>query len=68
MYSLHTYDETCRETAEGFSEKIQTMLINGFTCMGINAGQRLGLFEVLSKFNEPKTSQEIADAKGYKER
>ena len=36
--------------------------------MGINAGQRLGLFEVLSKFNEPKTSQEIADAKGYKER
>ena len=36
--------------------------------MGIVAGQRLGLFEVLSKYDKPKTSHEIADAKGYKER
>ena len=36
--------------------------------MGVALGSRLGLFDIMSHAKEPMTSQEIADAAGYKER
>ena len=54
--------------ADDFGKKISVITQHGFTALAIAYGSRLGLFEIMVKFSEPKTSQEIADAAGFKER
>ena len=56
------------ETARDFQERMYETVQKGFTTMAIAYGSRLGLFDIMAKFTTPKTSQEIADEVGYKER
>ena len=56
------------ETSESFQQQVFGMVSDGFATLGIAIGSQLGLFDVMVGFTEPKTSQEIADAAGYKER
>ncbi len=54
------------------AKKHEEMLINwtegGLVCVSVYQGYKLGLFHQLGKFDSPKTSQEIADSLGMKER
>ncbi|KAJ8029387.1 Sterol 24-C-methyltransferase [Holothuria leucospilota] len=56
------------ESTEDFADRMNSMLIQGFTCMSVSIGYELGLFDLLAEMKEPKTSQEIADAGNMKER
>ncbi len=56
------------ETEAGFAERIGQTLNEGFTALGISLGSKLGLFDLMISFDKPNTSQEIADAGGFKER
>ena len=56
------------ETEDGFAKRIGQTLNEGFTALGISLGSKLGIFDLMISFDQPKTSQEIADAGGFKER
>ena len=56
------------ENAHDFQQRIGKQLAGGFISLGMALGSRLGLFDLMAKFDMPKTSLEIADAAGYKER
>lgn len=57
------------ETPEEFTARVETIFANGFTSFGIDLGYETGLFDILAYMKEdPKTSQEIADAGNLKER
>ena len=56
------------ETEAGFAERIGQTINEGFTALGITLGSKLGLFDLMISLGEPNTSQEIADAGGFKER
>ncbi|XP_013421114.1 uncharacterized protein LOC106181318 [Lingula anatina] len=55
------------ETAESFRENLGSLISNGHTSIFIAVGYELKLFDILGKFDQPKTSQEIADASDCKE-
>ena len=56
------------ETESGFAHRLSQSLNDGFSALGTALGSKLGLFDLMISFDEPKTSQEIADAGGFKER
>ena len=56
------------ETEAGFEERMNQALNEGFEALGIALGSKLGLFDLLISFDNPKTSKEIADAGRLKER
>ncbi|XP_077994921.1 S-adenosylmethionine-dependent methyltransferase Rv2258c-like [Glandiceps talaboti] len=56
------------ETSESFGKRMGEIVSNGFTSVGIAVGSATGLFNTMATFKVPKTSQEIADAAGLKER
>ncbi|CAH1781885.1 unnamed protein product [Owenia fusiformis] len=56
------------ESQAEFKQYFDNTVLSGYKALGIALGHRLGLFDVLAKFDTPKTSQEIADAANYKER
>ena len=56
------------ETEVAFATRIGQTLNEGFSALGISLGSKLGLFDLMISFDKPKTSQEIADAGGFKER
>nr|XP_006816137.1 PREDICTED: sterol 24-C-methyltransferase-like [Saccoglossus kowalevskii] len=59
---------TSTETADMFSRIILQHLNSGFLSVGIAFGSTTGLFQAMENMGEGKTSQEIADAAGLKER
>ena len=56
------------ETASDFYQHVGNMLTGSFVTLGMALGSRLGLFDLMTKFDTPKTSLEIAEAAGFKER
>ena len=56
------------ETEAGFAQRVGQTINEGFTALGITLGSKLGIFDLMISFDQPKTSQEIADAGGFKER
>ncbi|KAJ8029180.1 putative methyltransferase C1B3.06c [Holothuria leucospilota] len=56
------------ESHEEFGSKLGSIVTNGFTCISIAMGAEVGLFDVLADCKEPKTSQELAQISGMKER
>ena len=59
---------TSPENKEAFEQRIRNTVSSGFLLPCIALGSKLGLFDKMAEFTEPKTSQEIADAMNYKER
>ncbi|XP_070557419.1 S-adenosylmethionine-dependent methyltransferase Rv2258c-like [Ptychodera flava] len=55
-------------SAVDFEKRINEIAVSGFTALGIAAGSALGLFNTMATLEEAKTSTEIADAAGLKER
>ncbi|XP_070557448.1 S-adenosylmethionine-dependent methyltransferase Rv2258c-like [Ptychodera flava] len=56
------------ESSVEFEKRIYGIAQSGFTALGIAAGSALGLFNTMATLGEAKTSTEIADAAGLKER
>ncbi|XP_066289220.1 S-adenosylmethionine-dependent methyltransferase Rv2258c-like [Branchiostoma lanceolatum] len=56
------------ETKEIFAKKISETITSGFVTLSLAIGRRTGLFDVLARQQEPRTSHEIAAAAGLKER
>ncbi len=56
------------DTIEKFSEKMNDLIMSGFTALSVAVGSKIGLFELMAQMDEPKTSQQIADAGDFKER
>jgi len=56
------------ETEAEFAQRMNVAINEGFMTLGLAIGSKLGLFDLLISFDKPKTSQEIADAGGFKER
>lgn len=56
------------ETEEGFEKRMSQILNAAYTTLGVAVGSKLGLFDLMNSFDEHKTSHEIADAGGFKER
>jgi len=56
------------ETEVGFEKRMSQTLNAAFTTLGIAVGSKLALFDLLSSFDEYKSSQEIAHAGGFRER
>ncbi|XP_070557427.1 S-adenosylmethionine-dependent methyltransferase Rv2258c-like [Ptychodera flava] len=55
-------------SAADFEKRINEIAVSGFTSLGIAAGSALGLFNTMATLGEAKSSTEIADAAGLKER
>ena len=49
-------------------QRLFSMRASGITSLSIALGSKFGLFDLMAKFDEPKTSTEIADAGDLKER
>ncbi len=58
----------CEMSEEAFSSKMLDTLNCSALSMGIAIGDYVGLFEAMSKLEEPKTSFEIAAKAGLNER
>ncbi|XP_070582195.1 S-adenosylmethionine-dependent methyltransferase Rv2258c-like [Ptychodera flava] len=56
------------ETSESFMNRMAECFNSGFVMIGVAIGSSTGLFETMAAIDEPKTSQEIADIAGLKER
>ena len=56
------------ETSDQFATRLNSHLMSSFVTIGLAYGDRLGLFEVLSTYDSPKTAKEIAEAAKLKER
>ncbi|XP_072050732.1 S-adenosylmethionine-dependent methyltransferase Rv2258c-like isoform X1 [Amphiura filiformis] len=56
------------ETFEEFDSRLINIVSGGFMTMAIGLGVDTGLFDVMCSMDGPKTSQEIADLAGLKER
>ena len=56
------------ESESEFTNRIDRVIINGFTTLAISTGFKLGLFDALAKYTTHKTSHEIAADNGLKER
>ena len=54
--------------AESFEKRIFETINQGALLPCIAVGYRLGLYEKMAEFTEPKTSQQIADSMDFKER
>ena len=58
-----------RQSAEAFTLRIADIVGDSLVCMSVAMGIETGLFKaMISLGEEPKTSQEIADAGNFKER
>ena len=57
-----------KETADDFSSKMADIVTGGYLCLAMALGNRAGLWDILSSFEEPKTCKEIANAAGLKEK
>lgn len=51
-----------------FSEKINSIPSSGIISVGISTGQRCGLFQILTKQDEPISAEELAKLSDCKER
>ena len=51
-----------------FEDKLRQVVSMGSMLPCIAIGSKLGLFDKMAEFTEPKTSQQIADSMEYKER
>lgn len=56
------------ETENEFVERMDTILEHNAVGMGLTIGYRVGLINVMSELQEPKTSLEIAQKAGLNER
>ena len=56
------------ESEDAFAARIRDMTNASFKTSSLIVGLELGLFDEMGKLGGPKTSQEIADAVGYRER
>ena len=57
------------ETIMAFGHRMAQVINFGFLTLSVAVGRQTGLFRVLTNFHgQPKTSQEIADEAGLKER
>eukprot|EP00058_Branchiostoma_floridae_P014231 XP_002599719.1 hypothetical protein BRAFLDRAFT_106707 [Branchiostoma floridae] len=61
-------DQTTAETAEQFALRLTTTVSSGFVTLAVAIGVRTGLFVKLGDQNGPRTSAQIAEAAGMKER
>ncbi|KAJ8029178.1 putative methyltransferase C1B3.06c [Holothuria leucospilota] len=67
-YEVEEFDVAPEDSSEDFGTKLGSIVTNGFTCISIAMGAEVGLFDVLADCKEPKTSQELAQISGMKER
>lgn len=56
------------ESSADFSSKVSQIVTDGFLSVALAVGNRAGLWDLLSGFDEPKTCSEIAQAAGLQER
>ena len=56
------------ESRSAFEDRIGDIIKTGSIIPCLAIGSKLGLFEKMAEFREPKTSQQIADATDCKER
>jgi len=56
-----------RSGAEGFAERMVRMLNDGMLCLMVSIGHRAGLFDAMGD-GEPRTSPQLADHAGLRER
>ena len=69
MEKIYGHDQiVVDENAQDFYQHISKQLTGSFVMLGMALGSRLGLFDLMAKFDKPKTSLEIAEVAGYKER
>ena len=61
-------EKAASETYEDFNAHLDSIVQGGFITMAISMGVDTGLFGVMCEMDGPKTSQEIADLAGLKER
>ncbi|CAH1266893.1 Hypp3620 [Branchiostoma lanceolatum] len=62
------HGQTPAETEEQFARRLTTTVSAGFVTLGVAIGMRTGLFAKLSSLDGPRTSIQIAEAAGMKER
>ncbi|XP_077866021.1 S-adenosylmethionine-dependent methyltransferase Rv2258c-like [Saccoglossus kowalevskii] len=67
MASAVVADTRSSEEKE-FEQRMMKILNDGVIALGISIGSASGLFETMAEFNGPRSSSEIADAAGLKER
>ncbi|XP_078616951.1 S-adenosylmethionine-dependent methyltransferase Rv2258c-like [Branchiostoma floridae x Branchiostoma japonicum] len=61
-------EKTSTETAEQFALRMTQTVSSGFVTLAVAMGMRTGLFTQLSRLDGPRTSVQIAQAAGMKER
>ncbi|KAI8520230.1 hypothetical protein Bbelb_034870 [Branchiostoma belcheri] len=61
-------DGQADETQAVFAQKIADTITSGFVTLSLAIGRRTGLFDVLARQEQPRSSHEIAAAAGLKER
>ncbi|XP_078607400.1 S-adenosylmethionine-dependent methyltransferase Rv2258c-like [Branchiostoma floridae x Branchiostoma japonicum] len=61
-------DQTTVETTEQFALRLTTTVSSGFVTLAVAIGVRTGLFVKLGEQDGPRTSAQIAEAAGMKER
>ena len=58
-----------KEEATGMlKERLQNCIQGAFLSMAISTGVKLGLFDLMASFTEPKSAKEIATCGHFKER
>ena len=57
-----------KNKTEEFAARMMSGVQEGMLMAGVSLGARLGLFDVLSKLEQPATSQDIATKAGLRER
>ena len=63
--SAHRY---CDEAPHEFAERMMMTVNASAVALGLSIGVETGLFKTITSLKEPKTSTEIADLAGLKER
>ena len=56
------------ETEEDFARRMFELVTDGHLCLSVSLGVQTGLFEKMAEWDEPKSSEEIAEATDLKER
>jgi ubiquinone/menaquinone biosynthesis C-methylase UbiE len=65
---MATSPDPAAESSAEFEGRIQKIINDGFTVPCIAIGSKMGLFDKMAALGKPVTSEELAEAMGYKER
>ena len=66
--NIPTYSMASNKKSAEFTDRIGSMVTNGFLTVGLAIGEEHGLWTALAEMDTPITSQQLADKVACKER